>query len=122
MSADNKNEILTIMEYVKTADLKGSVEINKDEFLWDIGGIFLRFAIDIRETTVFYARRKSQLFGIGHFHEDNCDVISLINEINNEDKIVQITVYPLGSSFSIVNKNDKKKKSWGIVRHYYSLI
>lgn len=122
MNMENENDVLAIMEYVKTAKLKGSVEIGKDEFLWDLGGIFLRFTIDNLETTVIYARRKSQRFGIGHFHEDNCDVISLINEINNEDKIVQVTVHPLGSSFCIVNKTDRRKKNWVIVRHYYSSI
>lgn len=122
MNMENENKVLTIMEYVKTADLKGNVEIGKDEFLWDLGGIFLRFSIDIRETTVFYSRRKSQLSGIGHFHEDNCDVISLINEINNADKIVRISVHPLGSSFCLVDKTHKKKKSWVIVRYYYSSI
>lgn len=105
---ENNNEINTIMEYVKSADLKGSVEIiGDDEFLWDLGGIFLHFAIDARETTVFYSRRKSQRFGFCHFHEDNC----VIKDINSEDKIVQITVHPLGDNFCIVNKSDKKKKS-----------
>ncbi|MDE7395765.1 MAG: hypothetical protein K2M95_06580 [Clostridiales bacterium] len=122
MNVENENEALAIMEYVKTADLKGNVEIGKDEFLWDLGGIFLRFAIELRETTVFYSRRKSQLFGIGHFHLEHADVINTIQEINREDRIVRITVDPLGSSFCIVNKTDKKKKSWLIVRHYYSSI
>ncbi len=122
MNVGNGDEVLAIMEYIKSANLKGSVEIGNNEFLWDLGGVFLRFAIDVRETTVFYLHRKSQLLNIGHFHEDNFNVISLINEINSEDKRVQITVHPLGDSFSIINKTDKKKRSWLIVRYYYSQL
>ncbi len=122
MNVENENETFAIMEYVKSANLKGGVEIGKDEFLWDLGGVFLRFAIDVRETTVFYSHRKNQFFNIGHFHEDNCNVIGMIKDINSEDKIVQITVHPLGINFSIVDKTDMKKRNWLIVRHYYSLL
>ena len=118
---NDNDEVLAIMEYVKKSSLKGKVEIQDDGFIWDLGGVYLRFAIDARETTVFYAHRKKFLWD-GHFHEDNCDVISLINEINKEDKIVKITYHPLGDSFCIINKTDRKKKSWLIVRHYYSSI
>lgn len=121
MSADNKDEVLVIMEYLKSANLKGTAEIiGDDDFLWDLGGIYLRFLIDIRETTVLYSRRKSQFFEIGHFHEDNSCVTSLIQDINSEDKIVHVAVLFGVSNFSIEPKTEKKKKSWLLVRHYYS--
>ena len=123
MSVNNKDEVLAIMEFIKSANLNGNVEITgDDEFLWDLGGVFLRFLIDNGETTVLYSRRKSHLFEIGHFHEDNCDVISLIQDINSEDKRVHIAVLLGGSNFSIEHKTEKKKKSWVLVRHYYSKL
>ena len=121
MSVDNNDEVLTIMKFVKSANLKGTVEIiGDDEFSWDLDGVFLRFLIDNRETTVLYSRHKRQLFEIGHFHEDNCNVISLIQDINTEDKRVHIAVLLGGSNFGIEHKTEKKKKSWLFVRHYYS--
>ena len=123
MSVDNKEEVLAVMEFVKSAQLKGTVEIISDnEFSWDLGGVFLRFLVDNRETTVLYSRRKSKLFEIGHFHEDNCNVISLIQDINSEDKRVHIAALLGCSDFGIEHKTEKKKKSWVLVRHYYSEI
>lgn len=114
------NEISSIMEYIKSTKLKGNVEIIKDDyFVWDIGGIFLHFLIDDRETTVEYSKRKDRIFSIGHFHEDNCNVINLIQEINNENKRVHIGVF-LGSSFCIEDKLKRKKKCLLFIRHYYS--
>ena len=121
MSANNKDEVLAIMEFIKSANLKGNIEITDDnEFLWDLGGVFLRFLVDNRETTVLYSRGKSHFFAIGHFHEANCDVISLIQDINSEDKRIHIAVLLGGSNFSIEHKTEKQKKSWVLVRHYYS--
>ncbi len=109
------------MDYLKSANLKGNAEIVDDnEFLWDLGGIFLRFFINNSETTVVYSRRKSHNLGIGHFHEDSCNVISLIQDINREDKRIHITALFGGSGFAIEHKTKKKKKSWLFVRHYYS--
>ena len=123
MSVNNKDEVLAIMEFIKSANLKGNVEITgDDEFLWDLGGIFLRFLVDNRETTVLYSRRKSKLFEIGHFHEDNCNVISLIQDINSEDKRVHIAALLGCSDFGMEHKTEKKKKSWVLVRHYYSKL
>ena len=120
MSADNQ-KALAVMEYVKATKLKGTAEIISDcEFLWDLGGIFLRFLIDNRETTVLYSHRKSKLLEVGHFHEDNCNVISLIQDINSEDNRVHIAVLLGGSNFRIEHKTEKKKKGWLFVRHYYS--
>ena len=121
MSANNKDEVLAIMEFIKSANLKGNIEITDDnEFLWDLSGVFLRFLVDNRETTVLYSRGKSHFFAIGHFHEANCDVISLIQDINSEDKRIHIAVLLGGSNFSIEHKTEKQKKSWVLVRHYYS--
>ena len=121
MSVNNKDEVLAIMEFIKSANLKGNIEITDDnEFLWDLSGVFLRFLVDNRETTVLYSRGKSHFFAIGHFHEANCDVISLIQDINSEDKRIHIAVLLGGSNFSIEHKTEKQKKSWVLVRHYYS--
>ena len=116
----NRNEALLIMEYVKSAKLKGKVDIGKDWFWWDLGGIHLYFGVDFRETIVEYHRRKSRINSIGHFHMDHSDVINLIKEINSEDKTVQITASPLWSSFDIIDSTAPKKKSWFLIRRYYS--
>ena len=114
------DEGLAIIDYVKSAKLKGTVEIiSDDHFIWDIGGLFLRFLIDDGETTVVYSKKKNQLFDIGHFHEDNCDDLNLIQNINDENNRIHITV-SFVSSFCIEHKTNKKKKNWLIVRHYYS--
>ncbi len=114
------DEVLSIIEYVKSAKLKGNVEIISDEqFVWDLGGLYLSFLIDNRETTVVYSKSKSQFLEIGHFHEDNSNVINLIQDINRADKRIHIAAF-LGSGFCIEDKTMKKKKSWLLVRHYYS--
>lgn len=114
------NEVLSIIEYVKSAKLKGKVEIiNSDQFIWDLGGIFLRFLIDNGETTVIYSKRKNQIFEIGHFHEDNSNVINLIQDINCDNKRIHIVAF-IGSAFRIEDKTMRKKKSWLLCRHYYS--
>lgn len=116
-----KNEVSVIMEYLKSTNLKGNVEIKSDnEFLWDLGGIFLRFLIDNNETVVSYSRCKSHYFEIGHFHEDSCDIVSLIKDINSGDKQIHVVVFLGGSKFAVENKTKNKKKSWLFVRHYYS--
>ena len=115
------NELLTIVNYVKNTSLKGNVEIISDEeFLWDLGGVFLRFLLDKRQTTVLYSRRKNRFFDIGHFHEDNDGVLNLIKDINSENKRVHITSHLLGSDFSVEDKAEKTKKSLLFIRHYYS--
>ena len=121
MSTGDKDQVLAIMEFVKAANLKGNVELTGEaEFLWYLGGIFLRFLVDNRETTVLYSRHKSRFFEIGHFHEDNCDVINLVQDINREDKRVHIAVLLGGSNFGVEQKTQKKKKSCVLIRHYYS--
>lgn len=122
MSPENKTEVSDIMEYVKSANLKGSLEIGENEFLWNLGGIYLRFNLDDCETTISYSRHRNQVFDIGHFHEDNNNVIDLIKNINCEDKRVQISVYLLASNFRLVDKTDKRKRNWLIIRHYYSSL
>lgn len=117
------DKVLDIMEYIKSTNLKGNVEIKGDDnFLWDLDGVILNFLIGNRETTVLYANRKNILFKIGHFHEDNCDVLNLIQDINSENNRVHITVLFCGSNFEIEHKTEKKKKSWLFVRHYYSRL
>ncbi len=57
------DKVSDIMEYVKSANLKGNMEIiGDDKFLWDLDGIFLSFLVDNRETTVLYSSRKNIFF------------------------------------------------------------
>ena len=117
------DKALEIMEYVKSANLKGKVEIIDDDVvLWDLDGVCLKFLIDDGTTTILYSRRKNMLFAIGHCHEDNCDVINLIQDINSEDNMVHITVFLGSSLFAVEHKTKQKKKSWLLVRHYYSRL
>ena len=114
-------KVSDIVDYVKSANLKGKVEMIGDtEILWDLEGIYLRFLIDDRETTVLYSHRKNRFFEIGHFHEDNCDVINLLQDINGKDNRVHISAFLGCSNFGLEQKTEKKKKSWLFVRHYYS--
>ncbi|MDE6442342.1 MAG: hypothetical protein K2L12_06300 [Clostridia bacterium] len=102
--------------------LKGKVDIGKDLLWWELGNIKLNFSVDIDETLVTYYHCKRKSKYIGHMHLDNCDLINLINDINSENKMVKITVSFLGSTFDVIDKNIKKKKSWFLVRRYYSVI
>ena len=80
------NDTLTIIEFVKSIKAKGYIEIINDyTFTWNLGGLFLHFLIDDEETTISYSRHKAH-HQIGHFHQDNYDVINLIQDINNENK------------------------------------
>lgn len=106
------DEIKPIIEYVKSTKLKGNVEIiSDDQFIWDLGNLYLRFLLDNHETTVLYSKKKSQIFEIGHFHEDNRDTLNLIQAINSENKRVHIVSF-FGSIFYVEDKIKKKKKSW----------
>ena len=117
------DKALEIMEYVKSASLKGEVEIIGDNvILWDLDGVCLKFLVDDRETTILYSRRKNMFFEIGHCHEDNCDVTNLMQDINSEDNIVHITAFWGSSWFAVEHKTEQKKKSWLFVRHYYSRL
>lgn len=121
MKTDEQNEfILSIMNYVKTAKLKGSVKIEENQFSWYLGDIRLIFYMDLRETTVEYYRLKGKM-PIGHFHEDNSEVIKLIEDINCDGKMILITDTWLGSAIRLVDKSEKKKKSRFFVRRYYSI-
>nr|MBE6545757.1 hypothetical protein [Oscillospiraceae bacterium] len=80
------DKALEIMEYIKSANLKGKVEIiGEDTALWDLDGVCLKVLIDDRETTIlYYSRHKSMFFEIGHCHYDNSDVINLMKDIKFE--------------------------------------
>ena len=116
-------EVFLIIRFIKSANLKGKIEIIGDTTLtWDLGGLFLQFCLDDLETTVLYSDHKGGHCELGHFHEDTCNVINLIQEINREDKRVHITTSFLGSSFRLEDKTKKKKKNGLFVRHYYSKL
>ena len=120
MDENSQNAILSIMNYVQSTNLKGNVDIKENSFWWDLGNIILHFDIDVYETPVayFYRTRENCL---GHFHEVNARVKEFIQDINDENKIVQITTTFSGTfSFALIHKTAKKKKSRFFVRHYYS--
>lgn len=90
------DEIKPILEYVKFTKLKGNVEIiSDDQFIWDLGNLYL------------------------HFLLDNRDTLNLIQAINSKNKRVHIVSF-FGSIFYVEDKIKKKKRSWLFVRHYYS--
>lgn len=120
MDVSNQDEILSIIEYVKSAKLKGNIKIEENAFIWELGDVCLHFYIDYCETTIEYFGRKNKICSVGHFHEDNSSVVELINDINCESNMVEISVSFLGSSFNLLDKTTKKKKSWFFVRRYYS--
>ena len=46
-------EVFLIIRFIKSANLKGKIEIIGDTTLtWDLGGLFLQFCLDDLETTV----------------------------------------------------------------------
>ena len=122
MIESEQDEINAIMEYISSTNLKGRVEIgDNDSFWWHLGGVSLSFHIGSGETTIEYGRYNWKHFPIGHLHVDNSDLIQMIKEIDSESKMVEISsALPLGSSFAIIDKTRKKKKSWLLIRRYYS--
>ena len=110
----------TIIDYVKSTKLKGKVNFVNYGFKWDLEKLSLTFIFNSGETVIDYFKDKNKLVPIGHLHIDNEDVIDMIDEINREDKMVKITVTLFGSSFQIVDKAAKRKKSWLLIRRYYS--
>ncbi|MDE6585859.1 MAG: hypothetical protein K2K80_04175 [Clostridia bacterium] len=119
---DNKNLVddAAIIDYVKSTNLKGKISFENYGFIWDLGSLSLIFICNSGEMQIEYCKRKNKLISIGHLHVDNEDVIDMINEINREDKMVKITTTFLGSTFEIVDKDSKRKKSWFLFRSYYS--
>lgn len=120
MDIGTQDNILSIMNYIKTVKVKGNVDIGEACFWWKLGDVELHFCIDPDETTVSYYRKGHTKTSLGHFHKDNSDVVNLIQDINSESKMIQITVSFLCSNFSIINKTAPKKKSWFLCRRYYS--
>ena len=115
-------EPFSIINYIKKTNLKGQIEIIDDgKFIWDLGEICLIFLVDDEGTTVSYSHRKSIFCEIGHSHENNDNLLSLIEDINNEKRRVHIATSLVGSRFNVEDKVKKKKKSWLLVKHYYSL-
>ncbi|MBO4990353.1 MAG: hypothetical protein J6D37_08495 [Clostridia bacterium] len=122
MANERQSDVASIMEYVKSATLKGSTQIAETWFLWNLGEISLHFILDERETTVEYFRHDDQKNAIGQIQKENSEVIGLIEEINSEDKMVLITRSLLNfcNTFAVVDKAAEKKKSSFFVRRYYS--
>lgn len=84
------------------------------------GKISLEFIFNSGEIIINYFKRQNRLKPIGHMHINNEEIIDMINEINREDKVVRITATFFGSSFQIIEKATKRKKSWFLIRRYYS--
>lgn len=105
-------EVFLIIRFIKSANLKGKIEIIGDTTLtWDLGGLFLQFCLDDLETTVLYSDHKGGHCELGHFHEDTCNVINLIQEINREDKRVHITTSFWVAASALKIKQRKKRKT-----------
>lgn len=117
-----QNQNLSIMDYVRSAKLKGEVDIGVYWFTWDLGGVYLRFTVFDNETDVSYFGDKVGEEPIGTLHKDNAELIQFIEEINDENKMVEIVKYFFGicTSFSVVDKSCGKKKSSLFARRYYS--
>ena len=123
MAEESQNEVLTIIEYVKSANLKGSVEINRESFWWNLGDVTLVFYLGDGETIVEYYHSKHIRFNLGHLHVNTSDLMKFIQDINCENKMVKISVFIplLISKLTIVNKTVGKKRSGLFVRRYYSI-
>lgn len=119
---DNPNfvEDKAIIDYVKSIKLKGNVSFENYGFRWELGSLILDFIANSGETVINYYKGTKKLIEIGHTHVNNEDVINMINEINREDKVVKITATFLGSTFEIVDKDAKRKKSRFLIHRYYS--
>lgn len=115
---NGSDEILSIINHIKAANLKGKTDFGADFFSWDLGNVHLCFLFDSWETTVMYYG-PNRLFS-GHFHRDNEDVIDLIDKINSKDTIIAVTFSLLGSKFEIKSRTDRRKRSNLFVLRYYS--
>ena len=112
----------SIIDFVKATTLKGQVDVGDNFFRWELGDVELHFCIDLEETIVeYYSHFGEKIKCVGHTHVDNCDLINLIQDINNESNMIKITASLLGSSFAVVDKNSKKEKSTLFVRRLYSI-
>lgn len=111
----------TIIDHVKSSNLKGQIVFENHGFKWYWGDLWLEFIFNSGEMTISYFKSKSKFISIGHMHVDNEDIIDLINEINREDKVIKVTSNFLwGSSFEIIDKTAERKKSCFLIRRYYS--
>ncbi len=121
MLTQNKDVISSIIEFVKSTKLKGNVEIDEKSFWWNLENIKLCFYLDIDETSIEYYRcKKNKAIYLGHTHYDTSEVLNLIQDINDKNKILKITVTPLFQTFSVIDRA-KKKKSGFFIRRYYSM-
>lgn len=124
MENTNQQQIskTTILDYVRSAKMKGVVDVDDYGFTWDLEGVFFRFNVYENQTDVDYFGDTHDDEPIGKFIKDNAEVLPFIEEINDENKMVAITKYFLGlcTSFEVVDKSTPKKQSDMFVRHYYS--
>lgn len=122
MANERQSDVASIMDFVKSATLKGSTQIGETWFLWELGEITLHFNVEESQTTVEYFRHDDPKNAIGQIQKENSEVIGLIEAINSKDKMVFITRSLLNvcNSFAVVDKSAEKKKSGFFVRRYYS--
>lgn len=122
---DNANQQISktvIMDYVRSNKFKGTLDVGEDCFTWDLDGVFFRFSVYDNQTDVEYFVNKESDDPIGKLIKDNAEVLPLIEQINDENKMVEVTKYFFGicNSFMVVDKSVGKKKSRLFVRRYYS--
>jgi len=111
-----------ILDYVRSAKMKGTVDVDDYGFTWDLGGVFFRFSVYDNQTDVDYFGDTHDDDPIGKFIKDNAEVLPFIEEINDENKMVAITKHFLDIcvTFEVVDKSTPKKQSGLFTRHYYS--
>lgn len=119
---DNENkensEILSILEYIKSKNLQGKTALDESSFSWTLGDIRMRFLFDPLETTILYYGKNR--FIDGHFHLDNNEVIDLIEKLNSDEYVVEVSFSLFSSTFSVMKSTEKRKKSNIFVLRYYS--
>ena len=111
-SWDSKNDIsdTKVYHYIYKSDDKDNEDYN----------IQFNFTL-LDETSIEYYRcKKNKAIYLGHTHYDTSEVLNLIQDINDKNKILKITVTPLFQTFSVIDRA-KKKKSGFFIRRYYSM-
>ena len=119
---DNENkensEILSILEYIKSKNLQGKTALDESSFSWTLGDIRMRLLFDPLETTILYYGKNR--FIDGHFHLDNNEVIDLIEKLNSDEYVAEVSFSLFSSTFSVMKSTEKRKKSNIFVLRYYS--
>ena len=121
MEQNEQDKVNEILDYVTNNNLKGTVTTTLVGFDWVLGDVCLRFVLNSPNTVVNYLHNKDREEPIGHMHPEIDEVLPLIQKINSPENMAHIMSTCFVSSFDVVPKTTKKKLSWLLVRHYYSI-